>query len=254
MADIDDLFEPSMRNRGVPVQKWVESQTNANPSNRLAGDRELYNVLAEQNFKGSDYKDFETELITYGYAIIRAWIKSNKIAEKCAKLRISGVPGDLSEFLLSSAEVEDLTTDIVVDAVYRFHQDSLVGKRWDPQGSASMKTFFVNRCLFSTPDPIKKLLHKKRQEKELLSLDELGEEGIFPPVDDFSDVVENDIILLSLIGKLGTKDQEVFKLSYQGYKHSDIAKELGLTTKAVGRRLDRIRSNFRKTKDIKKSA
>lgn len=254
LEDIDDLFEPSTRNRGVPVQKWVESQANANPSNRLAGDRELYDVLAEQNFSGPDYKEFELELITYGYAVIRAWIRDEKIIEKCTALRISGIPAGLADFHLSETEILDLTTDIVVDGVDRFHRDSLVGKRWDPSGTASMKTFFIRRCLFSTPSPMKQIFRRKTQEKELLSLDSLEEKGTFLAVDDSSEAVENDMILLSLIGKLGTLDQEVFRLSYEEYKHAEIAKKLGLTPKAVGRRLDRIRSTLRDAKDIDKSA
>ncbi|GGO22100.1 RNA polymerase sigma factor [Corynebacterium marinum] len=246
MEDADELFEPGLRRRRNAVQRWVTSQT-VDEVSRRDGDRELYQILADQGFRGADYADFERELVDYGFMVIRSWLRKGKLLEKCGSLKVKGISTgiDLDPSSLREHEIEDLTEDIVADGIYRFREQSLFGGRWRPNGPASMRTFFINRCLFSSADPLTAFHRQRKREQEMIYLDGFSDRGSFVDPENTAEAVTQDIDLMRLVGMLGPQDREILTLHLEGLKHREIGQKMGTTPKGIERRLARIHARLR---------
>ena len=246
MEDADELFEPGLRRRRHVVQRWGTRQTAADVSRR-DGDRELHQILADQGFRGADYADFERELVDYGFVVIRSWLRKGKLLEKCGPLQVKGIPPgiNLDPSSLREYEIEDLTEDIVADGIYRFRERSLVGGRWKPNGPASMRTFFINQCLFSSATPLAAFHRQKKREQEMTYLDGFSDRGSFVDPENTAEAVTQDIELMRLVGTLGPEDREVLNLHLAGLTHREIGQKIDTTPKGIERRLARIHTRLR---------
>lgn len=49
-------------------------------------------------------------------------------------------------------EVQSLANDTVSQGILDFRERALIGGGWSPQGGASLKTYFVGRCVFAFPN------------------------------------------------------------------------------------------------------
>jgi len=67
---VNDLnrFRNEGRHKRKITVAWAQPTKPSEESDRLAGDRELYEILQEQGFQGRDYDDFKIELMGYGFA------------------------------------------------------------------------------------------------------------------------------------------------------------------------------------------
>ena len=68
-----------------------EETAEAKHLQRLEADRDLYLRLALLSFEGPEWDDFAYVLAEYGYQVVRAWIRSEKIFDECAS-RGLGLP------------------------------------------------------------------------------------------------------------------------------------------------------------------
>ncbi|WP_339017337.1 hypothetical protein R3O64_04055 [Corynebacterium hesseae] len=93
----------------------------------------------------------------YGFACIKKWILTKELLAKCRE-KLDFVPNDedVRLDLLTPDEVEEIAEDIVVESVLVFREDALVGGKWSPTGGASLKTFFVGRCLMEACKVLKR--------------------------------------------------------------------------------------------------
>lgn len=162
------------RRHSSPVQRWNGIQEiYSSPEDRLAGDRALYALLKEEGFKGANYEEFKAVLIDYGYGVVNGWAREGKLLAECRRKKVRGLPPDGFLFTESLARDrrEDLVVDIVVAGIQRFTNDSMRGGKWSPDGSASMKTYFIGGCLFSAAGPLTALVQDLREEKQRMELE-----------------------------------------------------------------------------------
>lgn len=240
--------------RRPAVQKWCDSQnrTEADSSDRLAGDRELHALLAANNFTGPDYKEFEAVLVDYGFAVCRAWARDGLLLTRCVERGVRGVPVDPDHLMgaLDPADVEDLSSEIVADAIIIFREQSMVGGRWKPTGTASLRTFFVNRCLFSTPGPVGRMLRHKRKQREVCSLDDpdfASDPG--PSAPDIAEDLVDRLAVAELVAQpamqLTERERTALRCHAQGMPAREIAATIGTTPKAASSCVYRAQTKLR---------
>lgn len=247
MSDLDRFRNEGRRKRKTTVA-WVQSTKPIEESERLAGDRELYEVLREQGFQGRDYEDFEIELVGYGFACIKKWILTKELLAKCRE-KLDFVPDDedVRLDLLTPDEAEEIAQDIVVQSVLEFREDALVGGKWSPTGGASLKTFFVGRCLMEAC----KVLNRRAKElkKTARYLQEVEEDELLQlPSREMTleTQFELDDELRRVAGLLSDKELEVARLRAEGLSAKEIANELGTLPSSVNKALERVRAKARK--------
>ncbi|QPS60673.1 RNA polymerase sigma factor [Corynebacterium minutissimum] len=247
MSDLD-RFRNEGRHKRKTTVAWTQTTKPRDESERLAGDRELYEVLREQGFQGRDYDDFEIEIMGYGFACIKKWIMTKELLAKCRE-KLDFVPNDedVRLDLLTPDEVEEIAEDIVVESVLVFREHALVGGKWSPSGGASLKTFFVGRCLMEACKVLKRRARELKrtaryiqevEENELLQLPsrEMPLETQF----------ELDDELRHITGLLSDKELEVARLRADGLSAREIADRLETFPHSVNKALERVRAKARK--------
>ncbi|BFL73969.1 hypothetical protein M7M4_07210 [Corynebacterium pseudogenitalium] len=247
MSDLDRFRNEGRRKRKTTAA-WVKSTKPSEESKRLAGDRELYEILREQGFQGRDYDDFEKELMGYGFACIKKWILTKELLSKCReKLDFVPVEEDVRLDLLTPDEAVEIAQDIVVQSVLDFREDALVGGKWSPTGGASLKTFFVGRCLM---EACKVLRQRARELKRAARyIQEVEEDDLLelPSRDTpLETQFELDEELRRVAGLLSDKELEVARLRAEGLSAKEIADRLGMIPRNVNKALERVRAKARK--------
>ena len=237
-------FRNEGRHKRKSTAAWAQSTKPSEESERLAGDRELYEVLREQGFQGRDYDDFEIELMGYGFACIKKWILTRELLSKCQeKLRFVPTEEEVRLDLLTPDETEEIAQDIVVEAVLGFRKDALVGGKWSPTGGASLKTFFVGRCLIEACKAMEQRARELErttryiQEVEDAELLELPSRKM-----SLETQFELDDELRRVAGLLSAKELEVTRLHTVGLSAKEIADRLGMLPRNVNKTLERTRA------------
>ena len=247
MSDLDRFRNEGRRKRKTTAA-WVKSTKPREESERLAGDRELYEILREQGFQGRDYDDFEIELMGYGFACIKKWILTKELLSKCReKLDFVPIEEDVRLDLLTPDETIEIAQDIVVQSVLEFREDALVGGKWSPTGGASLKTFFVGRCLM---EACKVLRQRARELKRAARyIQEVEEDDLLElPSRDMplETQFELDDELRRVTGLLSDKELEVARLRAEGLSSKEIADRIGMIPRNVNKALERVRAKARK--------
>ena len=247
MSDLD-RFRNGGRHKRKTTAAWVKSTKPSEESERLAGDRELYEILREQVYQGKDYDDFEIELMGYGFACIKKWILTKELLAKCdEKLNFVPKEEDVRLDLLTSDEAEEIAQDIVVESVLGFREDALVGGKWSPTGGASLKTFFVGRCLIEACKVLKQRARAlKRAARYIQKVEE--DDWLELPSRDMplETQFELDDELRRVAGLLSDKELEVARLRAEGLSAKEIADRLGTLPRSVNKALERVRAKARK--------
>jgi hypothetical protein len=128
-----------------PSEPWLDDEHLQERENleRLAGDADLARTLKAQGFSGRDYEVFRDELIRYGVAVLRGWLRTGAIPGKCRQKGIRGVPAQMSR-QFDGDTAEELAGESVARALEPFRVQALLGGRWDPGRGAALKTYFVH--------------------------------------------------------------------------------------------------------------
>jgi hypothetical protein len=116
-----------------------ENITDPEADARLQADARLRDALAVNDFAGPEYVLFEEDLVRYGRSVLMAELASGLIFTKCAQKGVR-----LPRWRLSSQDSEELVYDTLARALPIFRRKALVEGRWQPEGGATLKTFFVN--------------------------------------------------------------------------------------------------------------
>lgn len=198
---------------------------------RIAKDQEMVQELQWGGYKGRRWDEFVATLVEYGYPVIRSWIQSGLIYQRCRAQRLRGLPA--TPPMLEAHDVDELARDTVTEAVLSFRDKVLKKHLWRATGGASLKTFFVGRGLIEFVTLFKKWIGTRR----MIPSDnaDLFENPVpFP----YSDPEQTALVRLELQRVRATVDDpiaiEAFILREEGYRHKEIADRLGLpSAKAV---------------------
>ena len=135
----------------------IENLTAAQKLERLA-ESDIVRHLALQGFNptSDDWKELAGALIEYGYSVFMGWTVTGVVRNIAARANggqgVFGL-GRIPEGLqLPPERAHDLVMDLLEVSIEKFRTHTLAKNRWSPTGGASLKTFFVGRCLMSLPD------------------------------------------------------------------------------------------------------
>jgi DNA-directed RNA polymerase specialized sigma24 family protein len=223
---------------------------------RLGSDRALYDLLAAQGFTGARYEMFRAELAAYALPIMRAWLRRGLIFAYCKQ---KGRPVAASEIdRRDLAQVVDerigLANETVAAALNMFHDKALVGGGWSAKGGASLTTYFVGACVGEFPGIFRKWRTARRNWRTAMGIDGEGrvvDHALHPSIgEDPADQVTSREAVLAMLRRMPDKVEEVAsRMVWEGKTHAEIATELGTTPEAIGARLYRHRTEFRRRQD-----
>lgn len=243
----NDQFHNGRRTKRDSTLAWSKTAESSEKSMRLAGDIELYELLKAQEFSGKDYDDFELEIMSYGFATVRKWIRNDELIAHCKRAGFRGVPTqeEVSLQQLSIDEIRIMAIDIVTDAVLAFREEALIGGQWKPEKNASLRTYFVGRCKKTSVDFLRKLARQRRIEKLTISIEDEGIMQTPARAMDAEQLLEHDEELRRVANILSEEEQYALSLQDQGLSVREIARELGRTTTAVYKLISKARTRAR---------
>ena len=219
-----------------------EEQAQAARIDRLAGDRELVDLLRRQGFAGPDFQRAAEELVRYGVAVMTSWLLNGTIFERCAR---KGRPVERPPAgALDRVEAESMAGEVVAVSLAHFRDDVLVPGQWDPARGASLTTFFVGQCVLRFPNIYRAWLVQ-------LPSYRLDEEAVLDVNRTTTQAVDDDVIRdrMSVDALRMVRSDEARKalvLVACGYSHPEIAAALGKTDKAVERMIAYARKQVRR--------
>ena len=218
--------------RPVP-RTWLEPHgADAARLDRLIADRELAERLHAAGYVGRDWDYFAAELIKYGYAVLIAWMRDGVIWRRLATRNIGGLPTPPPwEWHLETWT--DLASDVLISAVPKFRDTVLATGRWDPNGRASLKTFFIGHCLIRFPNPYRSW-HTAVTARNLEVPDDIDS---WRHADPTGAGPEHDLVrredLAHGLATLDDRTREALVLLDQGYDQAEVADRIGTSRKAV---------------------
>jgi DNA-directed RNA polymerase specialized sigma24 family protein len=123
---------------------------------RPLADEEIVRRLAREHFdpKGPTWRILSETLIAYGYSVFKGWLMTGAVYRAAASHGSAGIRGLAripKDLKLREDDAHDLTATLLTTAIARFRR-TLQDGGWRPNGGASLRTFFVGRCLMELPD------------------------------------------------------------------------------------------------------
>jgi hypothetical protein len=221
-----------------------------NAERRLA-DRDLVDGLAAAGFAGPAFEVAVNEFAAYGVATLMSWMRTGEIAAKCLS-RGRPLPG--ADRVMAAWSRDD-RLEIAVEATARalryFVEEVLKPARWNYQGGASLRTFFVGACLLQFPNVYEVWVNEQKR-WDAVDLVEPGTEeaglgrgyaALADPV--AATVIRREHLRELLAGIQDTRTRKAAAMVMLGYEQADAGAEVGLTAEAVGARLYRLRGRPR---------
>lgn len=195
---------------------------------RLLGDADLLYQLQLSGFAPEHWRRPSEEFARYGYDVITGWIFKDRIwREVEAKVR--------NRFTLrrparplDEETVYSLAGDTVVAALEAFLEQVLKKRVWDPQGGASLKTFFIGQCCFQFPNVWRAYMRQQRRylEEPVADPSELAPASSLPSPEDVLNQEERVSKILEVVSS--QKARQAFSLQADGYSEEEIAEIIGV--------------------------
>lgn len=206
-------------------------------------DRDLFERLQTRAFDkdSEEWRHLADEVARYATGVLVAWARRGRLRSMVLRRSPGGsrLPEDL---VLDDHDARSLINEVLVVSLENYRTRSLPA--WNPDGGASLTTWFINRCLYDLPDVFKRW---ERHELQPIPTDiEIDDGRHCQLLDDqvtdrmlLDDILEDDPDL-----------REVLELRDAGHSREEIADKLGQSVAAMrsktNRAKQRIRQRFRK--------
>ncbi|TMM37018.1 MAG: sigma-70 family RNA polymerase sigma factor [Actinobacteria bacterium] len=197
-------------------------------ADRLAADRVLYERLADLDFVGSAWDEFAEALIGYALPVCTGWLRSGLIFKLCAE---RSVPVGPTPTNWTVEDRHELALETVALALARFRSGAQLGRGWDPAGGASLKTFFMGRCIYAFVQVYRNWRRSDTLGGVTLVFDlrELPEGGTGDP----ADLAIAGEQVRDALDELDPRTRAILILVAEGYSHREIGEILHITPRAV---------------------
>lgn len=195
---------------------------------RLFEDQRLIQVLAAHDFGGPNWERFQAALARYGVQVLGAWLGNGTIFRRCED---RGLP-TLGPRRLSAEDRQEITELTVAESIALFRKKALRAGGWDPERGASLKTYFIGRCLLQFPRNYEKWLRDEQPLDTVPDIEMLEHADLGPGPEALA---EGRLVLAAALQATPAlmKVARVFVLQEAGYGQAEVAKRLGLTIGAV---------------------
>jgi DNA-directed RNA polymerase specialized sigma24 family protein len=207
-----------------------------NDQQRRDADSALYRRIVDAGFAGWEYERLRDDLVAYGIAVCEAWLLTGVMFRQCAE---RGRPVGSRPTDWSPEDRHELALETVANALKSFLH-ALEKGDWDPDAGASLRTYFIGRCVLVFPNVFRTWERERdRWDTTVLDDDVLAatpESGPSP-----EDQVVGREELREGLSALDTRTAIVVTLREYGYPQSEISGILGVTEGAVEALLHRHR-------------
>lgn len=240
-----------------------EDEESARRLQRLVEEEIVLDLqLAGFDTSSPEWQEFASALAEYGYSVFMGWLISGVVYEMAAKhgggRGVFGLERLPAALRLRPDDAHAVAADLVIRSIAAFRERTLMNpnpeKRWRADGGASIKTFFVGRCLMELPDVYQRWA---RQEGRFLTQGAryaaLEQEN--PPGQhvDTESAGTASAELDRIRSDTDTETVAMFELQFMGYSYEEIAEMLSsvgdpVTTAHVRSRMSRARLAVRSSR------
>ncbi|MGV9652156.1 hypothetical protein [Streptomyces sp. NPDC003554] len=218
---------------------------------RRAADARLVDILRADNFHGPRYEKATTRLMEYGWLTINKWTGTGEIFTH-ARRAGRPVPSHMTTPDWDTDARAEVATDTVIAGLDLFLEHGLIRGKWNPDGGASLTTYFVGASIRSFRTVYIRWFRGMQMGHAELSLapadsDTAPHDRDIPDqraTDPFYAAATHDEIKRILPYITDTKVRRGLALRALGYTQQQAAREVGLTEKALEGRIGRLRARI----------
>ncbi|MGV9271220.1 hypothetical protein ACWDRR_42030 [Kitasatospora sp. NPDC003701] len=214
---------------------------------RLAADAEIVRRLRQVGFTGEPHQKVMGQLMQYGWNVITPWCATGTIFRQA---RAFGRP--VPEAMITTLDRDDsheIATETVLAGARLFHRHALVKGSWNPEGGASLTTYYVGACLLTFKAQYQRWHRRHIAPRNHLAGDDAEQVLAALPdqraVDPLKAVVLRSQVTEALSRLTDPKVREGLVLRAAGYTQAEAAESVDLGTKAFESRLGRARARLR---------
>lgn len=229
----------------TPVQEPQAARTA-----RLEADRRLVEILRQDNFTGPRYEKVVGRLMDYGWKTMVKWTGTGEVFRR-SSLVGRPIPADQITTEWTQGDRYQIATDSVIGGLAVFHKYGLEQGKWNPRGGASLNTYFVGGTIRAFR-PVYLRWFRTRQARQA----ELAHPGLNGSDDRHYEIPDqrasdpyyaaatNDELTRVLPYLTDPQVREGLGWRAMGYTQNEAAERVGLTTKALERRISRVRARL----------
>ncbi|MFK0180518.1 hypothetical protein ACIQVR_31615 [Streptomyces xanthochromogenes] len=210
--------------------------------------------LRAEDFKGENYQKVANRLSEYGYKTMMMWTGNGEIFRK-ARQAGRPVPAAKISLTWTAEDRHGVAVDTVLGGLQVFRTYGLIQGRWSPQGGASLDTYFIGAAVRAFPRTYIQWFdsHQRSQAELGRPAGEESAELFSVPDQRATDPVHAAVThdYVSRVMPLVTDPQVREALGWRalGYTQAQAARHVGLTEKALERRISRLR--YRLTEQVR---
>lgn len=215
---------------------------------RVQADLELFDLLVEHGAQGVVWETVVEELSAHASQVLEPWICSGKIYAQTTNkmLGVPDWPAGRDRLARDGTYREDVIAHIVVRALEKLQKGLRAGTGWNPGKGLSLASYFITGCVHEFVYVFKKEYQwwTTHQSELTDSSDEIRDSpGLWSPRmgADPADIVTDRMAILEHLAGLHPDDRMTLWAHAHGYSNAEIAYLMRVTTKAVERRLYRLR-------------
>jgi DNA-directed RNA polymerase specialized sigma24 family protein len=221
---------------------------------RVQADFEVFDLLVERGVKGVLWEQIVEALAAYASEVLDPWIRTGVIYAQTSHklLGVPDWPAGRDRLACDQNYREEMIAHIVVRALEKLQKGLRAGTGWNPRKGLSLASYFVTGCLHEFVYLFKKE-HRwwttHQCELDDTSDELIGSAGLWDSRlgADPADIVTSRMAVLEHLAALSPVDRTALWANLSGYSNAEIAHLLQVTTKAVERRLHRLRQKARQS-------
>lgn len=213
---------------------------------RRSLDSKIVDRLRADGFQGPRYQKVVNRLSEYGYHTMTKWTASGEIFRK-ARQAGRPVPTDKITLTWTGEDRHGVAVDSILGGLNVFRAYGLIEGRWSAQGGASLDTYFIGAVIRAFPRVYIRWYDTHQQGQAELE-HATGEVFSLVPDQRATDPIHiaetHDYInrLLPLV--TSPQVREALGWRALGYTQAQSAQRVGLTEKALERRISRLRDRL----------
>ncbi|CAL9336428.1 ECF-type sigma factor [Streptomyces atacamensis] len=219
---------------------------------RREADAALVEFLRRRDFSGPHYRTFTEELMEYGWRTLSTWSATGRIFDRAADMG-RPIPPDMlpTTWTWKYEDRTQVVTDTVIKGSALFREHGLIRGKWTPHGGASLTTYFVGAGILTFPAVYTRWYRTHRMGQAELDRRPDNGDGLLHAQRDIPDQRATDPVhaaaLYDDIRRLrpllpDEQLREALVWMALGYTQTEAAQQVGLTPKALERRLARART------------
>ncbi|MBF6340894.1 LuxR family transcriptional regulator [Nocardia abscessus] len=253
-----DLADTTVTLAGAQASPTASTCDPVDAPARLQADRELLELLIAHAARGLVWEKVVEDLSAYAAQVLDSWIRSGMVFTQLARklIGVNSWPAGRERLASDKYYREDVVAHCIVRALDKLQHKLRTGQGWDPRKGSSLATYFITGCL----NEFVYVFEKERQwwttthqpgnldARETSELLDAGARVLWSSAQTHTDIAEmvtDRIFVLEHLATLTDTERTILWAVADGYTHAEIAHLLHVTTKAVERRLSRMRTRAR---------